>query len=175
MLLVVRWRLDFAVVSGRLSREVSLGLLNRAVGMWGLEVVLGRLEVRAGLGMADVVLGSLNPDLVVRDADSWSVEGQLWRVVLQVGLADAVTDLRSFSLKVATVGARGELGTVNVQVGLRSLSLEDTLRLVSIKVNVGLLVLEGPVLVVGAGGGCERGVAALADAGPVARDSGPDS
>ena len=175
MLLMVRRGLDFAVVSGHLDLEVSLGLLDRVFGMRDLEVELGRMEVSAGLGLADVALGSIDPDLVIRDADGRGVEGQLWSVDLHLGLAHAESDLSSSRMKVASVRARREVGTVELQVGLGTCGLEGTLRLVSVEIDVRLLVLEGPVLVVGAGGGRERGVAALADSGPVARDSGVDS
>ena len=149
MLLMIGWGRDFAVVSGHLGREFTLGLLDSVSDMRGPEVVLGCLEGRAGLGLADVVLGSLGPDLVIRDADGWSVEVKLWCVDLHFGLADAVTDLRSSSFEVASVRFRVELGTVDVQVGLGALGLEGTLRLVSVEVDVRLLVLEGPVLVAG--------------------------
>ena len=142
--------------------------------MHGLEVVLGRLELRADLSLGDVVLGSIGPDLVIGDADSWSVEIQLGSVDLHASLAHTVTDLRSFSTEVASVVARGQLGAIDVQVGPGSLDLVVNLRLVRVELDMRLSILEGTVLVVGARWGRERGATA-ADAGAVAVDAGVDA
>jgi len=139
--------LDFGAGLGSLHLEVSFGLAELSLSLRGHELLLRCLPGLLDLGALVVVLRAFSPGLATLEGELRRLEVKLWSIGLDLGSLELVGKLRAVGRKRGRLRLELELRALGLQVSLRTVDINFSVGSVHIVLHLGLVVRPGSILV----------------------------